>query len=42
MHSVLSLEFITPPLLTSFYGGRSSSHRLKRRLHKGDRRGNLS
>ncbi|KAI3721501.1 hypothetical protein L2E82_32514 [Cichorium intybus] len=38
MHSVLSLEFITPPLLTSLHGGRSCSHRLKRRLHKGDRR----
>ncbi|KAI3748352.1 hypothetical protein L6452_11369 [Arctium lappa] len=38
MPSVLSLEFITSPLVTSFYGGRSCSHRLKRRLMKGDRR----
>ncbi|KAI3809417.1 hypothetical protein L1987_25389 [Smallanthus sonchifolius] len=38
MPSVLSLEFIIPPLATSFYVGRSYSHRLKRHLEKGDRR----
>ncbi|KAI3799466.1 hypothetical protein L1987_34764 [Smallanthus sonchifolius] len=38
MPSVLSLEFFIPPLATSFHTGRSCSHRLKRRLEKGDRR----
>lgn len=42
MPSVLSLEFITLPLYTSFYVGRPYSHRMKPRLEKGDRRGNLS
>ncbi|KAD5961759.1 hypothetical protein E3N88_13232 [Mikania micrantha] len=38
MPSVLSIEFVIPPLTTSYYVGRSYSHRLKRHLEKGDRR----